>query len=160
MQGVELREINKGDALLDQVEFLFRQLYAHLADAGMQMPMVEGGEKLWRQSSEKLLGGRFGILVAAVQNDKAVGFAHGVLRYAPDYLGGLKVGFITNIFVDPAYRSFGAGKKMVEYLENWFRTKGTHSCELQVLTGNAQGIEFWTRCGFSRELLQMRKKMS
>lgn len=159
MPGVELREVNKGDALLDQVELLFKRLYAHLAEAGMQMPLVEGGEKLWRRSAEKLIGGRFGILVAAVRNGEAVGFAHGVLRYAPDYLGGLKVGFITNIYVDPEVRASGIGRSMIEYLETWFRAKETHSCELQVLAGNATGLEFWTRCGFSRELLQMRKKI-
>jgi GNAT superfamily N-acetyltransferase len=159
MQGVELREVNKGDALLDQVELLFKRLYEFLAVSGMQMPMVEGGEKLWRQSAEKLIGGRFGVLVAAVKNGNAVGFAHGVLRYAPDYLGGLKVGFITNIYVDPTFRTGGIGRRLIDYLENWFRVKGTHSCELQVLAGNTSGLEFWTRCGFSCELFQMRKRI-
>jgi hypothetical protein len=49
---------------------------------------------------------------------------------------------------------------LVEHVEQWFRGKNVHSCELQVICNNAQGIAFWESLGYQHELLQMRKVCS
>lgn len=157
MEDIRILEVNKDDAYMDQIETLFAELYDYMANTGLLMPLIPHGEKLWRKSIEKLIGGRFGILLAAVTGEKVVGFAHGTIKFSPDYMGGLKTGYITQIFILPEHRTKRVGKKLVETLEEWFRNKGVHSYELQVLCGNTKGIGFWENLGYKKELLQMRK---
>lgn len=159
MDDLRILEVNKDDAYMDQIEILFAELYDYMANTGLLMPLIPHGEKLWRKSIEKLIGGRFGTLLAAVTGETVVGFAHGAIKFSPDYMGGLKVGYITQIFVSPEYRAKMIGKKLVEALEEWFKSKGVHSYELQVLCGNNNGMRFWESLGYKKELLQMRKML-
>lgn len=157
MGDIVITEVNKDGIYLDQIESMFARLYSCMSDTGLLMPLVPGGEKLWRKSVEKLIGGRFGMLLAAITGEKAVGFAHGAIRFSSDYMGSVKVGYITQIFVSPEYRSKNIGKMLVRTLEEWFKDKGVHSYELQVLCGNDNGVGFWESLGYKKELLQMRK---
>ena len=157
MSDIKIIEITKGSQIMDQVEDLFADLYDYMEDTGLQMPLVDGGEKKWRNSIEKLVGGRFGILLGAISNEKLIGFSHGAIRYSADYLGGLMVGYITHLFVMPEFRSSRIGYKLLSDVEDWFDSKGVHSYELQVLCDNSLGIRFWEKMGYKRELLQMRK---
>lgn len=157
MSGIEIREIGFANPLLDQVEGLFLQLYDFMARTGLMMPLVEGGQGLWRKSVEKGLG-RFGCLLVALQKDTVVGFAHGMIRFVPEYLGGYKVGYITHTFVSPNSRGRGLGRKMVSELEKWFSDRDVHSVEVQVLSQNDQAAGFWEELGFEKELIQLRRR--
>ncbi len=157
MEDLQIVDVDKESPYLGQIESLFRDLYEYMKGVGLMMPLVPGGEKLWRVSVEKMSGGRFGRLLAAVRNGEVVGFGHGVVRYATDYLGGHKVGYISQLYVRPDRRTGGVGRILVAELEKWFREKNVHSFELQVICGNALGIGFWERLGYRHELLQMRK---
>jgi GNAT superfamily N-acetyltransferase len=123
---------------------------------GMLLPFAVDGEKLWRASMEKTMG-RFARLIVAIEEEKAVGFAHGTVRFAPDFLSGVKVGFIHHVYVVSTVRSKGIGARMIQELEEWFREQDVHSYELQVLCENIPGIAFWEKLGYKKELLQMRK---
>lgn len=157
MNSIRIIEINKDSSYMAQIEDLFAQLYNYMNSTGLQMPLINGGEKLWRKSIEKIIGGRFGMLIGAIEEERVIGFAQGTIRFSADYMGSLKVGFITNIFISPEFRSKGLGKNLVSNLEEWFKSKDVHSYELQVLSGNINGIGFWESIGYKRELLQMRK---
>ena len=157
MKAIKIIEVNKGDHYMDQIEDLFSDLYEFMSSTGLQMKIVEGGNKVWRNTIEKLTGGRYGSLFAAVLDDKVIGFTHGSIRYSADYMGGLKVGHITHLFVAPDFRSTGVGKDLLDRIEIWFKSKGVHSYELQVLCDNSLGLNFWEKNGYKKELLQMRK---
>jgi len=157
LSDISIFEIKPGDPLLDEMEGLFAHLYQYMGGTGLQMHPADGGEKMWRKSIEKLAGGRFGMLLGAKSDEKLIGFAHGAIRYSADYLGGLKVGYVTHLFVIPELRSTGIGKKLLSDIEGWFDSKDVHSYELQVLCDNSLGIRFWENMGYKRELLQMRK---
>ncbi|MDH5570133.1 MAG: GNAT family N-acetyltransferase [Gammaproteobacteria bacterium] len=154
---INIVEINKGDPYMDQIERLFSDLYQYMSGTGLQMQIVEDGASIWRSSIEKLTGGRYGMLYAAISDEKVIGFAHGSIRYSAEFMGGLKVGHITHLFVLPDYRKTGIGNDLISYLEKWFLSKDVHSYELQVLCDNTLGINFWERNGYKKELLQMRK---
>lgn len=141
---------------LDDVEPLFLKLYAHMASHGLLLPLALGGERNWRKGVELTLG-RLGVVVLARDGSRAVGFAQGLVRVTPDYLGAQKVGYVGHVFVDEDVRRRGALKLMFPVLQEWFRSKGVSSLELQVLWRNTGAIEAWAAMGFERELLQMRK---
>jgi GNAT superfamily N-acetyltransferase len=89
-------------------------------------------------------------------NEKVVAFAHGGLKFLPDYLGGQKTGVVTHIFVKASYRHRHIGHQLLSLLEGWFKEKKVHSIELQVIAGN-DAREFWEKSGYSLELYQYRK---
>ena len=141
---------------LPQIEKLFVQMYEHMKDAGLKTPLIEGGEKLWRKSLEMTIG-RFGKLILAVKDRDVVGFAHGIIKLSPDYLGGEKTGLITHVYVSPEERNIGVGRKMVNVMEKWFEDQNVRICEISVLHMNNMAISFWKDLGFKEEQIQMFK---
>jgi GNAT superfamily N-acetyltransferase len=140
----------------DEVAGLFTRMYARMEEMGLKLPLAEGGTEKWLKTAQNT-SGKFGIVVVAKDGDQTIGFAHGMLKFLPDYLGGLPVGTITHVFVDENSRHVGIGRELVNELEEWFSTKKVHSVELQVITANPVAREFWTRLGYQEELIQFRK---
>lgn len=142
--------------LWDKVPGLLRRMYGQMKAMGLTLPMVEEGEDKWLGTARNTAG-KFGIVVLAMDEENAVGFAHGSLKFLPDYLGGHLVGSITHVFVSDEKRKTGLGENLVKILEEWFRDKKVHSIELQVIAGNAGGKAFWEKLGYLEELTQYRK---
>jgi ribosomal protein S18 acetylase RimI-like enzyme len=135
---------------------LFKLMYSRMEDLGLMLPLAPEGTEKWLKTAQNTAG-RFGLVILAKKGEKAVGFAHGVIKYLPDYIGGFPVGSITHIFVDNDHTGSGIGKAMVGLLEEWFRSKKVHSVELQVICGNPGAKEFWKKLGYLEELQQYRK---
>ncbi len=135
---------------------LFTAMYGRMEEMGLMLPLSEGGTAQWMKTAQNT-SGKFGIVILARCGEQSIGFAHGMLKFLPDYLGGYTVGTITHIFVDEDERRAGVGRQLVLELENWFHSKKVHSIELQVISGNADAREFWQDLGFKEELIQYRK---
>lgn len=140
----------------ESVCILFVRMYEAMDQMGLMMPLVEGGAEKWLKTV-KNTSGKFGIVILALSENKPVGFAQGMIRFLPDYLGGYPVGLISHVFVDEKYRREGTGRELVQKLENWLIMKHVHSIELQVIGGNPGAAEFWKRLGYDLELIQYRK---
>lgn len=151
--------INKQDPALEKVGLLFLEMYGYMQTNGLMLELIPGGHQKWINSISKNLG-RFGVLYVLKNNDEIIGFAHGSIRLAPDYLGSKKLGVITHVYVNENARTKGAGSDLVHALEQWFVQQSVHSVELQVLSGNLPAIGFWERLGYVSELLQCRKILS
>jgi ribosomal protein S18 acetylase RimI-like enzyme len=155
----ELEFINLADQEGDeweQVESLFRKMYALMHELGLMLPLESGGALKW-MSAARNTAEKFGKVVVAKDQGTVVAFAHGMIKFLPDYLGGQSVGIITHIFVDKDYRDRQVGARLVTMLEDWFRQKKVHSVELQVISGNPGAMEFWQNLGYREELRQFRK---
>jgi GNAT superfamily N-acetyltransferase len=139
-----------------EVAEMFTRMYARMEELGLLLPLTLDGTEKWLKTARNT-SGKFGIVVLAKDGERAVGFAHGMLKFLPDYLGGYPVGTITHLFVDENSRKAGVGRELVNELEEWFSTKKAHSIELQVITGNPTAKEFWTKLGYGEELIQYRK---
>jgi GNAT superfamily N-acetyltransferase len=153
----QVRLLDSADEqILDQVESLFLEMYAYMSQKGLQLPLVDGGEKKWRLGLQRTLG-HLGALVIAEIDDKVIGFMRGVIRLSPDHLGGQKIGYVDHTFIRAGMRGQGVGRAMFELLQDWFSSKRVLRLELQVLCGNEPGIDAWKAMGFQSELLQMQK---
>jgi len=135
---------------------LFTRMYSQMNEIGLLLPLCDDGTEKWLKTARNT-SGRFGVTILAKDWGKAVGFAHGMIKFLPDYLGGYAVGTITHVYVDDDCRHSGIGKALVNQLEEWFLTKKVHSIELQVITGNPIANEFWKKLGYNEELIQYRK---
>jgi len=57
-------------------------------------------------------------------------------------------GYITQYFVDPAYREKGIGKLGLNYIHDWFRSRGLTNVMLNVDMENEIGKRFWVGQGY------------
>ena len=159
MSVVKIIPVTTNDKhFLLQVQDLFNELYNYIGatENPLMLPPEKNAAEMWTDSVEKILG-RFGKLIVAVENDTVIGFAAGLLRFTPDYLGTKKVGYITFFYVSTVARKKNIGKKMLIELENWFKDKKVHSIELQVTFNNTIGQAFWKKMGYKNEVIQLRK---
>jgi GNAT superfamily N-acetyltransferase len=147
----------KEAAKMEAVGHLFTMMYEEMERHGLMVPLRGGGAGIWLKGIAPALG-KLSLLVAAIDGEKVTGFAHGSLKFTPDYLGNKLVGAVTHIYVLPEFRSRGIARKMLDELESWFKGKGVHSIELQVVNRNEGAHKFWEACGYTTELKQFRKK--
>lgn len=138
------------------VRELFTRMYSQMDELGLSLPLSADGSEKWLKTARNT-SGKYGLVILVKDYGKAVGFAHGIVKFLPDYLGGYAVGSITHVYVDDNSRRSGIGKAMINQLEDWFRTKKVHSIELQVITGNPVAKDFWKKLGYFEELQQYRK---
>jgi len=96
-------------------------------------------------------------LAVAEADGQLIGFAHAVVKLAPEHLGGDRIGHIAHVYVTPAHRRSGTARDLVASLHEWLGAKQVTSIELQVVHGNEAGLAFWRSLGYSPELLQLRK---
>ncbi len=158
MNKVEIITIDgQQNDIVEKIKSLFDVMYDEFIEMGALLQPAEGASDIWYRSIENSLN-RFSKLVAVVNNDTVVGFAHGSLLMAPPYLKAGKTGVITHVYVEKIYRKEGLAKSMVRELEDWFKKKNVHSVELQVISGNTQGKAFWERLNYKQELIQYRKR--
>ena len=157
MTEIEYRRIEEPeDRVLEQVKQLFNDMYSQMHDHGLMLDLDPDGADKWIISLKRTLG-RFAVLQIACQGEEVIGFAHGSLSLAPDYLGSKKIGVVTHIYVKPDYRSRKVATGLLDGLENWFKNQKVHSVELQVLSQNLEAMNFWRKMGYKSELFQFRK---
>ncbi len=144
------------DPVLPALEPLFTAMHAEMAGQGMLLHLSPDGARIWSGGIKSGLE-RFGRLAVAEVDGQLAGFAHAVVKLAPEHLGGERIGHIAHVFVVPQYRRSGTARGLVASLHEWLQAKQVASIELQVVQGNEPGLAFWRSLGYAPELLQLRK---
>ncbi len=80
----------------------------------------------------------------AVDSGEGCGIAGG---YFPDDGGGP---FLISMWVAPTHRRTGIGKRLVEAVCDWARSRGANRIVLEVTTTNFPAVRFYERLGFAR----------
>ena len=98
----------------------WRRLYNGYAEF-YQVPMTDGiAHRTWSwllDPSHPVSG-----LIARDSSEEAIGLAH--FRAMPSPLRGEEIGFLDDLFVDPALRGTGAAKQLLERVASVGREKG------------------------------------
>jgi RimJ/RimL family protein N-acetyltransferase len=128
-------------------------------------PEVENVGELWLDIFRRTLG-RFSILYVAEYSKaeyggtgsekELVGFIVARLKRVPEYLGGVMVGELKDMWVEPRVRHLGIGEELLRMAIGWCRDQKVHSCEAQILMGNEPIIRLIEYLGMKRELYQFR----
>ena len=157
MPNFEIRPVaNLDDVKLELLD-LFKQLYLYLDSKNKRFPLVKNGEMYWFDTISKT-NGKYSRLVGAFNSNKAlIGFANGFIRYLPNYLGGLKIGHITHIFVLDTFSRKQVGSRLLTNLEIWFGSQGAKNIEAQVYDAIATGLNFWKASGYRTLYIDMIK---
>jgi GNAT superfamily N-acetyltransferase len=65
--------------------------------------------------------------------------------YMPEWV---RRGYVTQFYVDPAYRGQGIGELGLNYIHAWFRSCGLKDAMLNVAVDNEAGNRFWVKQGY------------
>ena len=144
------------DPALTAIAPLFVSMHAEMAQQGMRFQLTPDGAGIWLEGTKSGLE-RFGRMAVAEADGHVVGFAHAVVKLAPEHLGGSRIGHIAHVFVAPTHRRSGLARELVRSLHDWLHAKQVTSIELQVVHRNEVGLAFWRSLGYLPELIQLRK---
>ena len=65
-------------------------------------------------------------------------------------------GYIADLYVAPAFRRRGWGRRMVQHALDRLRQKGVHFVQLNVLLTNPGAFQFWRAIGFHEQFARMK----
>lgn len=150
---VTYREASEADlpavaAMYDKLDQLLRQHPYHF-------PEVDNVGTLWLDIFRRTLG-RFSAIYLAEYQGEVVGFILARVKRVPEYLGGVMVGELKDMWVEHKVRRLGIGEKLLRLAIEWCRAQNVHSLEAQILVGNEPIIKLVKSLGMTPELYQMR----
>lgn len=141
------------------VAMLYNKLDRFLREYTYSFPEVEDVGEKWLDMFRRTLG-RFSVLYVAEYEGELVGFIVARLKRVPEYLGGVMVGELKDMWVEHKVRRLGIGEKLLRLAIEWCRDQDVHSLEAQILLGNEPIIKLVEYLGMKPELYQMRMQWS
>ncbi len=143
---------------VEQIGTLWEQLvdYHVLLDERLPDAVSNGGRRYARRLYDKV-SDEYSRILVAVDGEKVVGFVIGmIVDLMPDLFQQDVSGFLADIFVLPAYRQRGVGRRLVSELVSWFRQHGVQHYEWHVAANNTDAIAFWREIGGEPLMIRMR----
>jgi GNAT superfamily N-acetyltransferase len=98
----------------------------------------------WTAWATGLATGEASVMYVAEDAGTWIGMAGG-MRGAS---GPGEIAHLISMWVDPAHRGRGLGRRLVERVADWARDRGARRLELWVTAHNAAAIGLYARCGF------------
>lgn len=143
------------EADLPVVARMYELLDGLLHQYGFNFPTVEKVGEKWLDIFRRTLG-RFSVVYLAEYQDETVGFILARVKRVPEYLGGVMVGELKDMWVEPKVRRLGIGEKLLRLAIEWCWAQDVHSLEAQVFVSNEPIIKLVEYLGMKPELFQMR----
>lgn len=143
------------EADLPTVAKMYDLLDGLLHEHGYNFPLVDAVGEKWLEIFRRTMG-RFSIVYLAEYQGEVVGFILARLKRVPEYLGGVMVGELKDMWVEPEVRRLGIGEKLLRLAIEWCWAQDVHSLEAQVFVSNEPIIKLVEYLGMKPELLQMR----
>lgn len=134
---------------------MYDKLDGFLREFTYNFPVVENVGEKWFETFRRTLG-RFSVLYVAEYNGEVVGFIIARLKRVPEYLGGVMVGELKDMWVEHSVRRLGIGEVLLRMAIEWCRQQDVYSVEAQILMGNEPIIKLVEYLGMKPELYQLR----
>jgi len=115
-----------------------------------RLPQPENVGQVWLDSFRRTLG-RFSNVFVAEIDGQVAGFMLCRLKRVPNYMGGVLVGELSDMWIDKSARRMGIGDKLSRLALDWMRSQGAHSVEIQVLKDNEASWKLYEKMGFQLE---------
>jgi len=115
--------------------------------------------KTYSKYVRKMIRSPKATVFVADDGGKIVGFTSGKIEKRPPIFKIEKCGKVDSTFVLKQYRRRGIGKKLIDELIKWFKSKGIEYVELEVDTRNKIALKAWKKFKFKRFLIKKKKKI-
>lgn len=101
------------------------------------------------------------VSVVAKLEDEIIGFAIAQIKLTAknDLLRENRIAYIEEIYVSPAFRKKGVGKRLYEYIETFAKEREIDRIDLNVWSFNKAAIDFYKKCGMNVQRYTLEKKL-
>lgn len=146
---------------MEQIGQLWLQLVSYHRDLDAIMPeAAPDGAQRYAARLTSLLHDPHNRTFVAVEGDTVIGYVTGmIVDMRPEMFVEEVLGFIGDIFVDPAHRGRGVGRALVRAMEQFFASRGVFQYEWFVATANQDGQSFWRKLGAREVVIRMRNQI-
>ncbi|WP_119069135.1 GNAT family N-acetyltransferase [Rubrobacter indicoceani] len=126
----------------------------HAAYDAVYEPSLDAEKMMRNFLADLSSGGHTFLFVACVPDserdgtERVVGFVSGELREGSPTFRPRSWASVDDVYVTPAYRSFGIGMNLMHRVRNWALERGTSGVSLQVATGNRRAQDFYRKLDF------------
>ena len=128
----------------------YTKLNQFFYEVGYRLPHPETVGEAWLDSFRRTLG-RFSRVDVAEVNGRVVGFMLSRVKRVPAYMGGVLVGELSDMWIEPEVRRLKIGDKLSRLALDWLHEQDVHSVEIQVLRDNEASWKLYERMGFKLE---------
>lgn len=132
------------------IKGMYEKLNTYFYKMGYRLPHPENVGQVWLDSFQRTLG-RFSNVFIAEIDGQVAGFMLCRLKRVPQYMGGVMVGELSDMWIIKDARRLGIGDKLSRLAMEWMREHGAHSIEIQVLRDNEASWNLYERMGFQLE---------
>jgi ribosomal protein S18 acetylase RimI-like enzyme len=147
----QLRFVEGGAELIDQLEPLWKQQNALHADKSTHFPELFATANFLdrkRVFEQKARAGTLLVILAIVGLDELVGYCVCSVGEENSGLGADKMGEIDSMFILASYRRVGIGRKFLLRCMEWFEKNRAQKVIAVVAVGNEEVCEFYKLAGF------------
>lgn len=164
----DLQIVLGGPDRIDDLEPIYRSLYAHHVDVSTWRPgPPRGADVAWsrrRARYEKTLSSTAGILLLAERDGRVVGALIGESEEKPEGSDTFEipdhVAHVHDVAVLPDARGGGIGRALMERFEAEMRARGVVSYGLDVMAGNDAALRFYESLGFELADMVFEKRLA
>lgn len=133
---------------------IIKEMYVLLNDffytMGYQLPKPDDVGQVYLDSFQRTLG-RFTNSWVAEMDGEVVGYILCRVKKVPEYMGGVLVGELSDMWIVPKARRLKIGDTLVRTAIEWLRELEVHSIEIQVLWNNMKSWGIFDKMGFKPE---------
>jgi len=99
-------------------------------------------------------------LVVAESGKQIIGSGYARIEASKPYLQHQQHAYLGFMYVEPEFRGQRVNKAIISALEKWAVAQGAAELRLEVYEQNLPAINAYTKVGFSKHMIEMRKSLS
>jgi len=98
-------------------------------------------------------------VVVVTREDQIIAGGYVTIKPAKPYLDHDRYAYVGFMFVRPQYRGLGLAQDILDHLTRWSKDRGLNEIRLEVYDENEPAVKAYTKAGFSKNLVEMRKRI-
>ncbi|MFN2196943.1 MAG: GNAT family N-acetyltransferase [Anaerolineales bacterium] len=129
---------------------MYAELHSYFYTIGYRLPQPDNVGEAWLESFRRSLGRFSNVFIAELEGEIG-GFMLCRIKRLPPHMSGDLAGELSDMWIIPAARRLGIGKKLSRLAINWLWAQGAGSVEIQILRDNEASLKLYERMGFEVE---------
>jgi ribosomal protein S18 acetylase RimI-like enzyme len=148
--------VSAKDSLIPQIVELWKELWDfHQNLDPKYFVMSEDGPSKFEEYLRGLIKSDDSQVLIALEGGQVVAYSIAQILKRPPVAKHIEYGFISDLGVKEEYRRRGIGKRILDKIFEWFKSRQIDRIELTVLAKNQIGYSFWKKQGFEVFLHRM-----
>jgi ribosomal protein S18 acetylase RimI-like enzyme len=113
----------------------------------------------FRSRTSSFINSKNATICVAFLKGELIGYAIGLLEDENPLFKFPRVGMVEEAGITEKYRTRGYGERVLASLMDWFRRRHVEEVRLKVHVKNDDGILFWEKIGFEKQMYVMHMKL-